>query len=111
MAACKYALVAISDPKTEAKLAATSLIPGSAVLTPTSAAIPCATAFAKAFRGHFVPLRPDKNIVKSLVMQRDEFVAQPHAALERTRRSAARLSCGERRTREMTRGSHGNAEA
>lgn len=110
MAASEYALVAISDPKTEAKHAATSLVPGSAASIPTSAAIPCAIVFAKAFRGHFVPLRSDKNIVKSLVMQWDKFVAQPRAALELTRRSAARVSCGERRTREMMQGSHDNAE-
>jgi hypothetical protein len=100
--ASEYALVVVSDPKTEAKPAATSLVLGSVASTLTSAAIPCATAFAEAFRGHFVPPRPDKNTVKSLGMQQDEFVAQRRAALERTRRSATRVSCGEQRTREMT---------
>ncbi|KAG8048506.1 hypothetical protein GUJ93_ZPchr0009g2327 [Zizania palustris] len=41
-----------------------------------------ADRLAEAFRGHFVPLRPDKNTVKSQVMQRDEFVAQRRAAPE-----------------------------
>ena len=44
-------------------------------------------------------------------MQRGEFVAQRHDALEQTRRSVERVSCGERRTREITRGSHDKAEA
>jgi len=42
-----------------------------------------ADRLAEAFRGHFVPPRPDKNPVESQVMQKDEFVAQRRAALER----------------------------
>ncbi|PNT71522.1 hypothetical protein BRADI_2g30190v3 [Brachypodium distachyon] len=102
-AASEYAHIAVSDPETEAEAAATSLVPGSAPTyisyLVTSARrcdhrrhavrrrfrdfITLADRLAEAFRGHFVPPRPDKNTVESQVMQRDEFVAQRRAALER----------------------------
>ncbi|EAY97622.1 hypothetical protein OsI_19545 [Oryza sativa Indica Group] len=102
-AASDYALIAVSDPTPEAEPAATSLVPGSAPTyisyLVTSARrgdhrrhavrrrfrdfVTLADRLAEAFRGHFVPPRPDKNTVESQVMQRDEFVAQRRAALER----------------------------
>uniref|UniRef100_A0A0D9WFC9 PX domain-containing protein n=1 Tax=Leersia perrieri TaxID=77586 RepID=A0A0D9WFC9_9ORYZ len=108
-AACEYALIAVSDPTPEAEPAATSLVPGSAPTyisyLVTSARrsggaggggerryavrrrfrdfVTLADRLAESFRGHFVPPRPDKNTVESQVMQRDEFVAQRRAALER----------------------------
>ncbi|KAL6620043.1 hypothetical protein ACP70R_035182 [Stipagrostis hirtigluma subsp. patula] len=103
-AASEYAVIAVSDPETEAEPAATSLVPGSAPTyvsyLVTSARrgdhqrrhavrrrfrdfVTLADRLAEAFRGHFVPPRPDKNTVESQVMQRDEFVAQRRAALER----------------------------
>ncbi|RLN00124.1 sorting nexin 2B [Panicum miliaceum] len=104
-AASEYALLAVSDPETEAEPAATSLIPGSAptyvsyLVTSVRRGDPAqrrhavrrrfrdfvtlADRLAEAFRGYFVPPRPDKNTVESQVMQKDEFVAQRRAALER----------------------------
>ncbi|XP_066367724.1 sorting nexin 2B-like [Miscanthus floridulus] len=105
LAASEYSLLAVSDPETEAEPAATSLVPGSAptyvsyLVTSVHRRDPdqrrhsvrrrfrdfvtLADRLAEAFRGHFVPPRPDKNTVESQVMQRDEFVAQRRAALER----------------------------
>jgi hypothetical protein len=104
-AASEYSLLAVSDPETEAEPAATSLVPGSAptyvsyLITSVRRGDPAqrrhavrrrfrdfvtlADRLAEAFRGHFVPPRPDKNTVESQVMQKDEFVAQRRAALER----------------------------
>uniref|UniRef100_A0A452YWE6 PX domain-containing protein n=1 Tax=Aegilops tauschii subsp. strangulata TaxID=200361 RepID=A0A452YWE6_AEGTS len=102
-ATSEYSYIAVSDPETEAEAAATSLVPGSAPTyisyLVTSARrgdhrrhsvrrrfrdfVTLADRLAESFRGHFVPPRPDKNTVESQVMQRDEFVAQRRAALER----------------------------
>ncbi|KAL2897413.1 Sorting nexin 2A [Bienertia sinuspersici] len=38
---------------------------------------------AEAFRGYFVPLRPDKSIVDSQMMQKNEFVEQRRVAIEK----------------------------
>ncbi|KAK3135850.1 hypothetical protein QOZ80_5BG0424270 [Eleusine coracana subsp. coracana] len=102
-ASSEYEHITVSDPETEAESAATSLVPGSAptyisyLVTslrrgdgqPTQVRrrfrdfVTLADRLAEAFRGHFVPPRPDKNTVESQVMQRDEFVAQRRAALQR----------------------------
>jgi hypothetical protein len=102
-AASAYSHIAVSDPETLAEPAATSLVSGSAptyvsyLVTSTSTSdhrrhavrrrfrdfVTLADRLAEAFRGHFVPPRPDKSTVESQVMQRDEFVAQRRAALER----------------------------
>ncbi|KAK9127325.1 hypothetical protein Syun_016122 [Stephania yunnanensis] len=42
-----------------------------------------AERLAEAYRGFFVPPRPDKNVVESQVMQKQEFVEQRRAALEK----------------------------
>lgn len=103
-ASSEYEHIAVSDPETVPEPAATSLVPGSAptyisyLVTsvrrgdgqPRHAVrrrfrdfVTLADRLAEAFRGHFVPPRPDKNTVESQVMQRDEFVSQRRAALER----------------------------
>lgn len=47
---------------------------------------------AESYRGFFIPLRPDKSVVESQVMQKNEFVEQRRAALEKyLRRLAAHL--------------------
>jgi hypothetical protein len=109
-AASAYDHIAVSDPETEAEPAATSLVPGSAptyisyLVTSVRRGdggrshavrrrfrdfVTLADRLGEAFRGHFVPPRPDKNTVESQVMQRDEFVAQRRVALERYLRRLA----------------------
>nr|XP_043632490.1 sorting nexin 2A-like [Erigeron canadensis] len=41
------------------------------------------------YRGYFIPLRPDKNVVESQVMQKQEFVEQRRMALEKYLRKLA----------------------
>ena len=38
---------------------------------------------AEAFRGYFIPLRPDKSVVESQMMQKNEFVEQRRVAIEK----------------------------
>ncbi|GJM88306.1 hypothetical protein PR202_ga04355 [Eleusine coracana subsp. coracana] len=84
-ASSEYEHITVSDPETEAEPAATSLVPGSAptyisyLVTslrrgdgqPTQVRrrfrdfVTLADRLAEAFRGHFVPPRPDKNTVES----------------------------------------------
>jgi hypothetical protein len=42
-----------------------------------------AERLAQSFRGFFIPPRPDKNTVESQVMQKDEFIENRRAALEK----------------------------
>ncbi len=42
-----------------------------------------ADRLAQSFRGFFIPPRPDKNTVESQVMQKDEFIENRRAALEK----------------------------
>ncbi|XVE79860.1 hypothetical protein DITRI_Ditri14bG0090900 [Diplodiscus trichospermus] len=44
---------------------------------------------AEAYRGYFIPPRPDKNVVESQVMQKQEFVEQRRIALEKYLRRLA----------------------
>ncbi|KAG8390148.1 hypothetical protein BUALT_Bualt01G0053400 [Buddleja alternifolia] len=44
---------------------------------------------AESYRGFFIPLRPDKSVVESQVMQKNEFVEQRRAALEKYLRRLA----------------------
>ncbi|XP_015874646.2 sorting nexin 2A isoform X1 [Ziziphus jujuba] len=44
---------------------------------------------AESYRGYFVPPRPDKNVVESQVMQKQEFVEQRRVALEKYLRRLA----------------------
>ncbi|KAG8085235.1 hypothetical protein GUJ93_ZPchr0010g10388 [Zizania palustris] len=86
-AASEYTFITVSDPAPEAEPAATSLVPGSSptyiTYLVTSARrgehrrnaarrrfrdfVTLADRLAEAFRGHFVPPRPDKNTVESQV--------------------------------------------
>lgn len=51
-----------------------------------------ADRLAESYRGFFIPPRPDKNVVESQVMQKQEFVEQRRVALEKyLRRLAAHL--------------------
>ncbi|KAJ8537235.1 hypothetical protein K7X08_035636 [Anisodus acutangulus] len=44
---------------------------------------------AESYRGFFIPLRPDKSVVESQVMQKQDFVEQRRAALEKYLRRLA----------------------
>ncbi|KAI3458487.1 hypothetical protein Pfo_015150 [Paulownia fortunei] len=44
---------------------------------------------AESYRGFFIPLRPDKSVVESQVMQKNEFVEQRRASLEKYLRRLA----------------------
>ncbi|XP_016476935.1 sorting nexin 2B isoform X2 [Nicotiana tabacum] len=44
---------------------------------------------AESYRGFFIPLRPDKSVVESQVMQKQEFLEQRRAALEKYLRRLA----------------------
>ncbi|XVE58958.1 hypothetical protein DITRI_Ditri05aG0004900 [Diplodiscus trichospermus] len=44
---------------------------------------------AEAYRGYFIPPRPDKNVVESQVMQKQDFVEQRRVALEKYLRRLA----------------------
>ncbi|KAK9077956.1 hypothetical protein SSX86_002013 [Deinandra increscens subsp. villosa] len=44
---------------------------------------------ADSYRGYFIPLRPDKSVVESQVMQKQEFVEQRRMALEKYLRKLA----------------------
>lgn len=44
----------------------------------------------EAYRGLFIPIRPDKSVVESQVMQKNEFVEQRRAALEKYLRRLAK---------------------
>ncbi|GLU02596.1 hypothetical protein SLE2022_198410 [Rubroshorea leprosula] len=48
-----------------------------------------ADRLAEAYRGFFIPPRPDKNVVESQVMQKQEFVEQRRVALEKYLRRLA----------------------
>ncbi|XP_059626416.1 sorting nexin 2B-like [Cornus florida] len=48
-----------------------------------------ADRLSEAYRGFFIPVRPDKNVVESQVMQKQEFVEQRRVALEKYLRRLA----------------------
>ncbi|GMH30542.1 hypothetical protein Nepgr_032385 [Nepenthes gracilis] len=48
-----------------------------------------ADRLAEAYRGFFIPLRPDKNVVESQMMQKNEFVEQRRVAIEKYMRKLA----------------------
>uniref|UniRef100_A0A0D3EVR4 PX domain-containing protein n=1 Tax=Oryza barthii TaxID=65489 RepID=A0A0D3EVR4_9ORYZ len=102
-AAPEFVQITVSEPKKHAEPAAgaAGVIPGSgsyfSYLITTRAAdgglfrvrrrfrdvVALADRLAAAYRGLFVPARPDKSIVEGQVMQRHEFVNQRCAALQR----------------------------
>ncbi|KAL2317085.1 hypothetical protein Fmac_030961 [Flemingia macrophylla] len=98
--------ISVSDPQKEQDLSA-SLVPGATtfytylITTRTDSAtefsvrrrfrdvVTLADRLSEAYRGFFVPVRPDKSTVESQVMQMQEFVEQRRAALEKYLRKLA----------------------
>ena len=106
-----YARIAVSDPLKEQE-AANSLVPGSNTYVTyliTSKTLdpdlggPCEVSvrrrfrdfvtlsdrLAESYRGFFIPPRPDKNVMESQLMQKQEFVEQRRSALEKYLRRLA----------------------
>nr|GMD02131.1 sorting nexin 2B-like [Ipomoea batatas] len=100
----EYLHITVSDPQKEQELT-NSLVPGGSTyvtyLITTRTNLPhfSGTEFSirrrfrdvvtlsdrlsEAYRGFFIPVRPDKSVVESQVMQKHEFVEQRRAALEK----------------------------
>ncbi|KAI3470928.1 hypothetical protein Pfo_027591 [Paulownia fortunei] len=105
-----YLKISVSDPQREQELSG-SLVPGGnsyfSYLITTFTNIPefngtefnvrrrfkdvvvLSDRLAESYRGFFIPLRPDKSVVESQVMQKNEFVEQRRAALEKYLRRLA----------------------
>ncbi|KAH0455108.1 hypothetical protein IEQ34_017032 [Dendrobium chrysotoxum] len=96
-----YLEITVTDPQKEND-SATSLVPGGGAYVTyliTTRVRVAATAYsvrrrfrdvvtladrlAESYRGFFIPIRPDKNVVESQVMQKHEFVEQRRDALEK----------------------------
>ncbi|XP_048323088.2 sorting nexin 2A isoform X2 [Ziziphus jujuba] len=97
----------VSDPRKEQELAANSLVPGGTTyytyLITTRTNLPeyggpgsefsvrrrfkdvvtLSDRLSESYRGFFVPIRPDKSLVDSQVMQMGQFVEQRRSALEK----------------------------
>lgn len=106
-----YLIISVSDPQKEQDLS-TSLVPGGTtyytylITTRTNFPEFSGTEFsvrrrfrdvvtlserlAETYRGFFIPIRPDKNVVESQVMQTQEFVDQRRLALEKYLRRLAK---------------------
>lgn len=106
----EYLQITVSDPQKEQELT-NSLVPGGSTyvtyLITTRTNLPqfSGTEFStrrrfrdvvtlsdrlsEAYRGFFIPVRPDKSVVESQVMQKHEFVEQRRAALEKYLRRLA----------------------
>ncbi|KAG5064435.1 Sorting nexin 2B [Glycine max] len=109
-----YLHISVTDPQKEQDLAtSTSLVPGAATfytyLITTLINLPeyggvgsefavrrrfrdvvaLSERLALAYRGFFIPVRPDKSTVESQVMQKQEFVEQRRVALEKYLRKLA----------------------
>uniref|UniRef100_A0A7N0U0D4 PX domain-containing protein n=1 Tax=Kalanchoe fedtschenkoi TaxID=63787 RepID=A0A7N0U0D4_KALFE len=102
--------ISVSDPQKEQEVS-NSLIPGGnyyytyLITTRTNATdfggsefsvrrrfrdvVTLADRLAESYRGYFIPLRPDKNVVESQVMQKQDFVEQRRVALEKYLRKLA----------------------
>ncbi|KAK4436476.1 Sorting nexin 2B [Sesamum alatum] len=105
-----YLKISVSDPQREQEQSA-SLVPGGSsyftylITTFTNMPEFSGTEFnvrrrfkdvvalsdrlAESYRGFFIPVRPDKSVVESQVMQKNEFVEQRRAALEKYLRRLA----------------------
>lgn len=105
-----YLKISVSDPQREQEQSA-SLVPGGSsyfsylITTFTNMPEFSGTEFnvrrrfkdvvtlsdrlAESYRGFFIPLRPDKSVFESQVMQKNEFVEQRRAALEKYLRRLA----------------------
>ncbi|ONK77125.1 uncharacterized protein A4U43_C02F3350 [Asparagus officinalis] len=95
--------VIVSDPQKESEPSSSSIVPGSGtyvtylvttrVRSPDPAGfsvrrrfrdfVALADRLAESYRGYFIPPRPDKSLVESQVMQKQEFVEQRRSALEK----------------------------
>ncbi|KAL3521264.1 hypothetical protein ACH5RR_019413 [Cinchona calisaya] len=106
-----FLIISVSDPQKEQELS-NSLVPGGTsyftylITTRTNLPEFSGTEFslrrrfrdvvtlsdrlAEAFRGFIIPMRPDKSVVESQVMQKQEFVEQRRAALEKYLRRLAK---------------------
>ncbi|CAN6469713.1 unnamed protein product [Victoria cruziana] len=100
----EYLLITVTDPQKEQEMT-NSLVPGGntymTYLITTRTNMPefggydfevrrrfrdvvtLADRLAESYRGFFIPPRPDKNVVDSQVMQKQEFVEQRRVALEK----------------------------
>ncbi|KAM3309044.1 sorting nexin 2B isoform X1 [Capsicum chacoense] len=106
----EFLSISVSDPQKEQELS-NSLVPGGTTyvtyLITTRTNLPefdgtefsvrrrfrdvvtLSDRLAESYRGFFIPLRPDKSVVESQVMQKQEFVEQRRAALEKYLRRLA----------------------
>lgn len=107
----EYLTITVSQPQKMQDSANTSIVPGSntyvtyLVLTHTNIpqygghdfsvrrrfrdVVTLADKLAETYRGYFIPARPDKSIVESQVMQKQEFIEQRRVALEKYLRRLA----------------------
>ncbi|MCO5587952.1 hypothetical protein L7F22_041905 [Adiantum nelumboides] len=107
----EYLTITVSQPQKMQDSTSTSIVPGSntyvtyLILTHTNIpkyggqnfsvrrrfrdVVTLADKLAEAYRGYFVPARPDKSIVESQVMQKQEFIEQRRVALEKYLRRLA----------------------
>lgn len=101
----EYLSITVSQPQKVQDTASSSIIPGSntyvtyLIVTQTNMpqyeghnftvrrrfrdVVTLADRLAEAYRGYFIPARPDKSIVESQVMQKQEFIEQRRAAIEK----------------------------
>ncbi|CAM8972856.1 unnamed protein product [Rhodiola kirilowii] len=106
----EYIRISVSDPHKEQEVS-NSLVPGGnyyytyLITTKTNATdfggsefsvrrrfkdvVTLADRLAESYRGYFIPLRPDKNVMESQVMQKQDFVEQRRVALEKYLRKLA----------------------
>ncbi|WOL04609.1 sorting nexin 2B [Canna indica] len=105
-AASNYLLISVSDPESVQETANSLVSGGTTYVTylintrirPAAANdgpsvfsvrrrfrdfVTLAARLAESYRGYFIPQRPDKNVVEGQVMQRNEFVEQRRAELEK----------------------------
>lgn len=101
----EYLKISVSNPQKEQENSSNSLVPGGntyvTYLIETRTNVPdfgaaefsvrrrfkdvvtLADRLSETYRGFFIPPRPDKNVVESQVMQKQEFVEQRRVALEK----------------------------
>ncbi|KAG9455228.1 hypothetical protein H6P81_008132 [Aristolochia fimbriata] len=106
-APAEYVRITVSDPQKEQETSSNSIVPSGntywtyLITTRTNSpefgpgvsefavrrrfrdVVTLADRLAESYRGFFIPPRPDKNVVESQVMQKQEFVKQRQAALEK----------------------------
>ncbi|KAH6556664.1 hypothetical protein KP509_1Z164500 [Ceratopteris richardii] len=107
----EYLTITVSQPQKVQDSTSTSIVPGNnayftyLILTHTNIpkyggqnfsvrrrfrdVVTLADKLAEAYRGYFVPARPDKNIVESQVMQKQDFIEQRRVAIDKYLRRLA----------------------